>query len=216
MQQQQATLQQLARLQAQTEEIFAQMQLNNHPNSERNPERELASSNMQNSIRTRRLSSNPPAVNGRSSLQVPNANTFKGRRPASLNLSALNTNSPPSQISDKNVYKEPLSATLAHPNGKNNMNKKKSYANLSVLPPVPQSAPANARTHSFPAFRNTSTALNNSGPPGCLRQPLGPPSENLESVNFNTRQRKLTARRLSGLVNLAEARRRVVTTPHNQ
>ncbi|TIB98662.1 hypothetical protein E3Q08_03313 [Wallemia mellicola] len=197
---QQATIEQLARLQAQTEEIFAQM----HLDPTKGNHRENASNNMQNSIRNRRMSSNPPSI---SHLRAPNNSaSFKGRRPASLNLSALNTSTP---IHEDKEIQLPQSAT----HNRNN-NKKKTYSNLGLLPPVPQSAPANGRNTSF----RVPSAMNSAGatPQGCVRQPRGPPSENLEGTNFSSRQRKLASRRLSGLANIAEARRRVSIAPSDE
>ncbi|EOQ99168.1 hypothetical protein E3P92_02702 [Wallemia ichthyophaga] len=207
LQQQQATIDQLASLQAQTQQIFAQMDLNgaHAPNN-----REAISNNMQNMTRTRRLSSNPPPTSANHRSNTP----FKGRRPASLNLSALNTAAP----IHEELHNAPLPHTAIHnsnqPHRNNNASKRKTYSNLGHLPPVPQSAPANAPNGRHSSFRVPS-ALNsaNNAPQGCVRQPRGPPSENLEAVNFSSRQRKLASRRLSGLAGIAGARRRVSVAP---
>ncbi|TIA87253.1 hypothetical protein E3P99_03284 [Wallemia hederae] len=236
LQQQQATIDQLASLQAQTEQIFAQMNLsgggsggvgggvggynngysNGYSNGYTNSNREAASSNMHNMTTSRRLSSNPPSTN---SYNANHANhSFKGRRPASLNLSAVNTSTP--ILEEKGALSAqpqlPHTASLnnapSHRNT-NTANKRKTYSNLGHLPPVPQSAPANGRNASFRIPSALGSA--NSLPQCCVRQPRGPPSENLEAVNFSSRQRKLASRRLSGLANIAEARRRVSVVPND-
>lgn len=213
LQQQQATIDQLARLQAQTEQIFAQMDMNGaHPSNNR----EAISNNMQNMTRTRRLSSNPPSTNH---LRLPNTgnnNTFKGRRPASLNLSALKTSTPIHEEKEAlSLHPSVPHTATQNPNThRNNANKRKTYSNLGHLPPVPQSAPANGRNTSF-RIPSALNSANSNTPQGCVRQPRGPPSENLESVNFSSRQRKLASRRLSGLANIAEARRRVSVVPND-
>ena len=148
----------------------------------------------------------------------PKKVSFKGRRLASLNLSALNTSTP--ILEEKGALSAqpqlPHTASLnnapSHRNT-NTANKRKTYSNLGHLPPVPQSAPANGRNASFRIPSALGSA--NNLPQACVRQPRGPPSENLEAVNFSSRQRKLASRRLSGLENIAEARRRVSVVPND-